>query len=86
MTPDMRERYHSAIHAALFGMRRYVRGAAKADLVSMLVFILHQYRMASITEGQASRATGLDRVTIRELADRMNESDDATEAANGARI
>lgn len=86
MTEQMRERYRDVVHTALYHPARYVRGAAKVDLVSMLAFIVHQHRMGAITEGQAARATMLDRVTIREIADRMSESDDAQEVINDTRV
>lgn len=76
MTPEERDRWEAVIHTALYHPTKYVRGSVKANLCGMLTLLIQLQREGTITEGQASRAAGLDRVTIRELADRMNESAD----------
>lgn len=73
MTPDSRakawqtrrEKYGPHGHSGV----PYDRPAG-ANEAKMLRFIIGLHRDGTISEGQASKATGLDRIKIRELADK----------------
>jgi len=68
-----REKRENIVHSAMYGVKDYIGGVAQADMVSMLAALMKLHREGVLTEGQVSRATRIDRVAIRELADRIEE-------------
>lgn len=77
----LRDERESIVHAALYGVRDYVPGALDASLTTMLAALIQLHRESVLTEGQASRATRLDRVVIRTLVDRFDERDAEVKSA-----
>ena len=77
--PELREpelsrsRRESIIHGAMYGDKSYIPGVDYADNVSMLACLIKLHLEETLTEGQVARATRLDRVTIRHLADLFAE-------------
>lgn len=47
----------------------YSRAMFRADVNGMLTLIVRLHREGALSEGQAAKATGLSRATIRALAD-----------------
>ncbi len=72
-----RDAYGQSGHAGAY--RRPVAGSGAVDLLIRL------YREGVVSEGQISTATGLDRVTIRTLADRQAASTPSPTHETGGR-
>lgn len=47
----------------------YSRSVERASIHGMLALIIRLHNEGTLTEGQVARATGLDRISIRDLAD-----------------
>ncbi len=78
----IRNARESIVHAALFGVKGYVPGSHLADKATMLAALIQLHREEILTEGQVSRATRLDRVTVRHLADLFESVSPAPEPSH----
>lgn len=67
----------SVVHGGLYGVKSYIPHTGEPNKVLMLTALLQLHREEVLTEGQVSRATGLDRVSIRAFCDALNAAEDA---------
>lgn len=64
-----RQKYGKCGHSGSYGMAKlHYTAPWHARLQSMQAMLIRLYREGILSEGQVSRATGLDRVSCRELA------------------
>ena len=71
-SPAEREARLHIVFSAMYGAKSYVPGVDRADKATMLSALIAMHQDGTLTEGQVARATGLDRVTIRHLCDRID--------------
>lgn len=70
-----------AVHGGLYGVKSYIPHMDEPNIVTMLATLLQLHREGTLTEGQVSRATGLDRVSVRKFCDAIEEREEAARSA-----